>query len=108
MPNTPFNFKTPSHIRFLISLLIFALALPPVGYAQQPQRPQTPQSRIILEEDKKTDTAKQSGPRAARPELVLQTGVTTPAYNAVFSPDGRLLASMDWMASSIKLWDVAS
>src|SRR5262245_41766357 len=107
MPNTPFNFKTPSHIRFLISLLIFALTSPPMGYAQQPQQqPQTPQQRILVEQDQKASTAKPSGPRAERPELVLQTGVTTPAYNAVFSPDGRLLASMDWMASSIKLWDV--
>ncbi|HKQ73143.1 MAG TPA: caspase family protein [Blastocatellia bacterium] len=108
MQNTRFNFRTPGPRRFLTALLIFALASPPFGYAQQPQQPQTPQSRILLEEDKKTDTAKQSGPRAARPELVLQTGVTTPAYNAVFSPDGRLLASMDWMAGSIKLWEIAS
>ncbi len=108
MPNTRFSFKTPVHTRFLTSLLISALASSPFGYAQQPQQPQKPQQRILLEEDQKTNTAKQSGPRAARPELVLQTGVTTPAFNAVFSPDGRLLASMDWMAGSIKLWEIAS
>src|SRR5262249_15926285 len=108
MPNTVFNSKTPSLFRFLSSLLIFALASPPLGYAQQPQQPQTPQQRILLEEDQKTNTAKQSGPRTARPELVLQTGVTAPAFNALFSPDGRLLASMDWMAVSIKLWEVES
>jgi len=38
----------------------------------------------------------------------LQTGVTAPAFNAFFSPDGRLLASMDFMAGSIKLWEIAS
>src|SRR5215813_2655504 len=108
MPNTVFNSKTPSLFRFLSSLLIFALASPPLGYAQQPQQPQTPQQRILLEEDQKTNTPKQSGPRASRPELVLQTGVTAPAFNAIFSPDGRLLASMDFMAGSIKLWEVAS
>src|SRR5215470_5249924 len=108
MPNTLFNLKTPSLFRFLTSLLIFALASPPLGYAQQPQQPQTPQQRILLEEDQKTNAPKQSGPRASRPELVLQTGVTAPAYNAIFSPDGRLLASMDFMAGSIKLWEVAS
>ena len=108
MPNTLFNLKTPSLFRFLTSLLIFALASPPLGYAQQPQQPQTPQQRILLEEDQKTNTPKQSGPRASRPELVLQTGVTAPAFNAIFSPDGRLLASMDFMAGSIKLWEIAS
>ncbi len=108
MPDTRFNFKTPGPIRFLASLLIFALVSPPPGYAQQPQRPQTPQPRILVPEELKTNTAKPSGPRAARPELVLQTGVTAPAFNAVFSPDGRLLASMDFMAGSIKLWEVAS
>ncbi|MGH9767353.1 MAG: caspase family protein [Blastocatellia bacterium] len=102
MPNTLFKFKTPGPIRFLTLLLIFALASPPFGYAQQPQ------PRILVPEELKTNTAKPSGPRAARPELVLQTGVTAPAFNAVFSPDGRLLASMDFMAGSIKLWEVAS
>ncbi|MGH9852293.1 MAG: WD40 repeat domain-containing protein, partial [Blastocatellia bacterium] len=105
-----FNSKTSGPIRFLASLLIFALAAPPFGYAQQPQQPQPqqPQPRILVPEELKTNTVKPSGPRAARPELVLQTGVTAPAYNAVFSPDGRLLASMDFMAGSIKLWEIAS
>src|SRR5262245_13671281 len=108
MPNTRFNFKTPSPFRFLASLLIFALASPPSGYARQPQQAQTPQPRILTQEDQKASAAKPSGPRDARPELVLQTGVTAPAYNAIFSPDGRLLASMDFTASSIKLWDTAT
>jgi WD40 repeat protein len=108
MPNNRFNLKSRSHIRIFTSLLIFALASPPLGYAQQPQ--QTQQQRILTQEDQKTNVDKQapSGPRAARPELVLQTGVTTPAYNAIFSSDGQLLASMDIMAGSIKLWEVAS
>src|SRR5262249_19009993 len=107
MPNTRFNFKSHSHIRIFTSLLIFALASPQSGYAQQPQ---TPQQRILTQEDQKTNADKQSpsGPREARPELVLQTGVTAPAFKAIFSPDGRLLASMDFMAGSIKLWEVAT
>jgi WD40 repeat protein/uncharacterized caspase-like protein len=107
MPDTRFNFKTLSLFRFLTSLLIFALASPPLGYAQQPQ---TPQQRILTQEDTKANADKPapSGPRDARPELVLQTGVTAPAYNAIFSPDGQLLASMDFMAGSIKLWEVSS
>src|SRR4029434_9357431 len=105
MPNTRFNFKSHSHIRIFTSLLILALASPQLGYAQQPQ---TPQQRILTQEDQKASAAKPSGPREARPELVLQTGVTAPAYNAIFSPDVRLLASMDFMAGSIKLWEVAT
>ncbi len=108
MPDRLFNLKTPGHIRFLASFLIFALSSAPLGYAQQPQRPQTPQQRILVEGDQKTNTARPSGPRAARPELVLQTGVTAPAFNAIFSPDGRLLASMDGAAGSIKLWEVST
>src|SRR5262245_32110802 len=107
MPNTRFNFKTSRRIRFFISLLIFALGSSPFGYAQQPrQRPSTPQQRILIKEAQKAKTARPSGPRAARPELDLQTGVTSPAFNVAFSPDGRLLASMDFAAGSIKLWEV--
>ena len=43
-----------------------------------------------------------------RPELVLQTGVTSPASIVAFSPDGRLLASMNFFGGAIKLWEVAS
>jgi WD40 repeat protein len=110
MPYTRFNFNTPGPFRYLTSLLIFALAAPPSGYAQQPQPPQTPQRRILVEGESRTNTDKPapSGPRAARPELVLQTGVTRPAYNAVFSPDERLLATIDRAAGSIKLWEIAT
>lgn len=108
MSDIRFNFKKSCSFRFLASLLIFALVSPPFGYAQQPQQPQMPQPRILVPEDLKTNTPKPSGPRSARPELVLQTGVTAPAFNAAFSPDGRLLASMDFMGGAIKLWEVAS
>lgn len=47
-------------------------------------------------------------PAHGRPELVLQTGVTVPAANVVFSPDGRLLASMSFYGGSIELWETAS
>jgi WD40 repeat protein/uncharacterized caspase-like protein len=109
MPNTRFNFKTSRRIRVFISLLIFALGWSPFGYAQQPaRRPPKPQQRILIEEAQKPKTARPSGPRAARPELVLQTGVTSPALNVAFSPDGRLLASMDLAAGAIKLWEVST
>src|SRR5262245_34398506 len=73
-----------------------------LGYAQPPQQ------RIPVEETPKTNMAEPSGPRGARPELLLQTGVSRPAFNVAFSPDGRLLASMDFMAGSIKLWEVST
>jgi WD40 repeat protein/uncharacterized caspase-like protein len=76
-----------------------------LGYAQ---RPPTPQQRIPVEETPKANAAEPSGPRGARPELVLQTGVSRAAFNVAFSPDGRLLASMDFMAGSIKLWEVST
>src|SRR4030095_14559016 len=73
-----------------------------LGYAQ---RPPTPQQRIPVEEPARANAAEPSGPRGARPELVLQTGVSRAAFNVAFSPDGRLLASMDFMAGSVKLWE---
>src|SRR5262245_41083681 len=79
-----------------------------LGNAPPQQRPPAPQQRIPVEEATKANTAESSGPRAARPELALQTGVSRPAFNVAFSPDGRLLASMDFMAGSIKLWEVST
>jgi WD40 repeat protein/uncharacterized caspase-like protein len=108
MLNTRFNFRTSRFLRALVLLLIFAITAPSFGYGQQPQQQPIPQPRILVPEELKTNTAKPSGPRAARPELVLQTGVTAPAFNAAFSPDGRLLASMDLLAGSIKLWEIAT
>jgi WD40 repeat protein len=46
--------------------------------------------------------------RRGGPELILQIGVSWSASNVAFSPDGRLLASMDFMAGSIKLWEVST
>ncbi len=108
MPATRYKFITPGHRRFFVSLLIFVLTCPPFGYSQQPQQPTTTRPRILVQEDPKPETAKPSTPQSARPELVLQTGVTAPVYNAAFSPDGRLLASMDMMGKSIKLWEVST
>lgn len=84
-------------------LLILSLVNP------LPLAAQDPQSRILVpEEQKKTAAKKDDGPRAPRPELVLQTGVTVPATNIAFSPDGRLLASIGLQAGAIKLWETAT
>lgn len=40
-----------------------------------------------------------------RPEIVLQTGSSSPAAKLAFSPDGRLLASMGAYAGSIVFWE---
>jgi WD40 repeat protein len=109
MLNDLFDLKALGHVRLFTSFLIFALASPPLGHARQPQpRPPTSRRRILIEQTEKANMAKPSETRAVRPESVLQTGVSRPAFNLAFSPDGRLLASMDFIAGSIKLWEVST
>lgn len=55
-----------------------------------------------------SDPAAQSQTKSTRPELVLQTGITSPAGQVVFSPDGRLLASMSVFGGAVKLWSLAT
>ncbi len=83
--------------------LTLVLALPSASFAQQPQ-----QRILVPEEEKKRQANDQAGPRAQKPQLVLQTGVTWPAAVVAFSPDGQLMAALDASASAVKLWDVAS
>jgi WD40 repeat protein len=45
---------------------------------------------------------------SARPEIVLQAGISTPQAQISFSPDGRVLASLGMYGNSIKLWEVSS
>ncbi len=67
------------------------------------------QKRILVPADQKSDAAKKpDGPRAAKPELVLQTGITAPPAIITFSPDGQLLASMSFYGGAINLWEVAT
>jgi WD40 repeat protein/uncharacterized caspase-like protein len=109
MPNTLFNRKVSIRVRLFTSFLIIALAPSALGYAQQPRRrPRATQQGTRIEEAPKANTAEPAVQRAARPELVLQTGVSRFASDVAFSPDGRLLASMDFMAGSIKLWEVST
>lgn len=47
-------------------------------------------------------------PEQEKPELVLQTGQTTPAQTIAFSPDGKLLASGSSAEVAIRVWETAS
>ena len=78
------------HVRRLLSLSLMVCCGNPFPlFAQQPQdRTLTPVAKP------NTTNAQPTGPRAQRPELVLQTGVTEPATVAAFSPDGRWLATV--------------
>lgn len=45
---------------------------------------------------------------SARPEIVLQAGITSPQSQLAFSPDGKLLASMGMMGNAIKVWELST
>lgn len=87
----------------------------PAGEATQDPKPQsspTPEERGIGVEAAASPTpSNQSSAtqrRQAKPEIVLQAGITSPQTQIRFSPDGRLLASMGMSGSTIKLWEIGS
>src|SRR5215216_1090481 len=86
-------------------LLRAGIVLLSAAYAFTYTLTQTAASLLL---DSEAPPASQARAQASRPELVLQTGLTSPAGNIIFSPDGRLLASMGIEGSTIKLWEVSS
>ncbi len=96
------SFKRANLTRKLACVLLFSFFVQSTLLAQE-------QKRILVPEDQKSDAAKKpDGPRAAKPELVLQTGVTAPPAIIAFSPDGQVLASMSFYGGAINLWEVAT
>jgi WD40 repeat protein len=92
----------PRFVRKLSLPLILLLLAPSLLLAQQSQE------RILVPANQPSTSATQTGARAVKPELVLQTGITTPAGIIAYSPDGKLLASMSLYGGAIKLWELAS
>ena len=89
-------------------LLVFSFTFNTArAQTETPQTSEQDQRGIGVKSDQqKQATPEESKARAARPELVLQTGYPTyGATSMVFSPDGRLLASNGNDASTY-LWDV--
>ncbi|MGA9773451.1 MAG: caspase family protein [Blastocatellia bacterium] len=96
------SFKHATLMRKLACFLAFSLLAPTILLAQE-------QKRILVPADQQPDAAKKpDGQRAAKPELVLQTGITAPPAIIAFSPDGQLLASMSFYGGAINLWEVAT
>jgi WD40 repeat protein len=94
-----------NHIRFARKVsfaLLLTLVAPSLLFAQQSQE------RILVPANQQSASASQTGARAVKPELVLQTGITTPAGIIAYSPDGQLLASMSLYGGAIKLWELAT
>jgi len=96
------SFKRAHLTQKIACVLLFSLLAPSILLAQE-------QKRILVPADQKSDGAKKpDAPRAAKPELVLQTGITAPPAIIAFSPDGQLLASMSFYGGAINLWEVAT
>jgi WD40 repeat protein/uncharacterized caspase-like protein len=110
----PPQVRLEARLRFAASLLLvfsftFNLAraqtgTPPTGGGQD-------QRGIGVKPDsqQRPATPEEAKARAARPELVLQTGYPyLGATRMVFSPDGRLVATTTMNSSQVKLWEVAT
>jgi len=98
----------------LVTFLLISLhALPGQGvnllFAQD-QKPPTekPDRGLGIRPNAPDVKPEQSKTGAAKPEIVLQAGISVPQTQINFSPDGRLLASMGMTGNSIKLWEVSS
>lgn len=95
------------NVRRCAILSIVLVTSPLVAPAQEPVQ----EKRDLVLDSGQTAArpdATPRGPLGARPELVLQTGISKPQVHLAFSRDGRMLASLGISGASIKLWDVAT
>jgi len=102
----PVRQRTPSSLQTIFSAFVLsALALCSFfavsGRAQQDDR-----GLVVKTETAKPPSPEEAKARAARPEIVLQTGYTIGGMAGMtFSPDGRLLATRVFNSTQVKLWD---
>jgi WD40 repeat protein len=114
---TTASFLQPSRGAVVRLLLLASLLLShcPISPAQTPSTqppPQTKQQQRDLglgtEAKKPQPSTTTSQTIATHPELVLQTGVTSPVRIVAFSPDNRLLAAMDSLGKGLKLYETGT
>jgi WD40 repeat protein len=70
--------------------------------------PQKDERGLGIRPDAPAVTTAPQSTHAAKPEIVLQAGISSPQTQISFSPDGRLLASMGMSGNAIKLWEVST
>ncbi len=95
------------NVRRLAILSIVLVVSPLVAPAQEPVQ----DKRDLVLDSSQAPAPPAAAPQAplgAKPELVLQTGISEPQVHLAFSRDGRLLASLGISGASIKLWEVAT
>lgn len=96
----------------LIAAIVFSVPLtlaPCVAQSTPPTDQKSQGDRGLGIRSDSTNAANDRTRReSSRPELVLQTGYTNGVAAITFSPDGRLLATKTYEASTIKIWEIAS
>jgi WD40 repeat protein len=98
----------------LVPLLLSSLLFSPQILTSAFTQSQDPQDKRGIRADASpTPTPGVSQPaqavaRAAKPEIVLQAGITSPQSQIAFSPNGQLLASMGLDGNAIKVWEIST
>ncbi|HEY7786111.1 MAG TPA: WD40 repeat domain-containing protein, partial [Pyrinomonadaceae bacterium] len=105
--------KTPRLAAALVLVLLSSLLVSPQVLSSALIQTQDPQDKRGIRADASptptpgASQPAQSGTRAAKPEIVLQAGITSPQSQLAFSPNGQLLASMGFDGNAIKVWEIS-